>query len=70
MRRAGRVSAAVDIGDNLGRADRQELAPEAAGRDAQHQIDEAVDDEHPHGGEVPEQRAGEPAAERDARAGT
>src|SRR5215813_7913751 len=56
----------VRIRDHLAGADRQELAAEAAGQEPEHEIDEAIDREHPHRREMPEQRAGEPAAERDA----
>ena len=45
--------------------DRKQLAAEAAGRDAERHIDKAVDHQHPHRREMPKQRAGEPAAERD-----
>ena len=51
--------------DDLGHADRQQPLPEAAGDEAVDQVSEAVDREHPHGGEVPEQALGGPAAEPD-----
>src|SRR6185503_7457103 len=50
--------------------DRQQLLAEAAGDKTQHQIDQAVDHQQPHRGEMPEQRAAEPAAQRDARGET
>ena len=46
------------------RTDRKQLAAEAAGRDAEADIDSAVDHQEPHGGEMPQQRAGQPIAER------
>ena len=47
-------------------AARHEIAPLAVQVD-EAEVDEAVDDEHPHHGEVPVARAGEPAAERQRR---
>ena len=56
----------LEIAHDLARPDWQQLAPEVAGDERQDHVDEPVGDQQPHGGEVPEQRAGQPAAERDA----
>ena len=55
----------LGVGDDLGRINRQQLALEAAGGEPERDIDDAVDHQHPHGGEMPEQRAAQPLAERD-----
>ena len=55
----------LGVAEHLGRSDRQQLAAEAAGGEAERHIDDAVDHQHPHGGEMPEQRAAQPLAERD-----
>ena len=44
----------LNVGNDLGRCDRQQLAAEAAGDEAERHIDDAVDHQHPHGGEMPE----------------
>ena len=54
------------VRDHARRRDRQQLLAEAAGGKAQREIDEAVDHQQPHRREMPEQRAAEPVAERDA----
>ena len=54
------------IADDFTWADRQQPAPEAASDEPQRHIDEAVADQQPHSGEVPEQRAGQPPAQRNA----
>ena len=56
----------AEIAHDLGRPDRQQLAPEAAGREPERHVDEPVGDQQPHGREMPEQAAGQPAAEREA----
>ena len=43
----------------------KELATEASGSDAERDVDDAVDHQHPHRGEMPEQSAGEPVAQGD-----
>ena len=53
------------VGDHAARRDREQLAAEAAADEAERHVDEAVDHQQPHRGEMPEQRAAEPAAERD-----
>ncbi len=54
------------VGDHLAGADRGQLAAEAAAGNAERDVDEAVHRQHPHGGEMPEQGARQPAAEGDA----
>src|SRR6476659_5340756 len=53
------------IRDYAVRRDRQQLLAEAAGGKPKREIDQAVDHQNPHRGEMPEQRAAEPAAKRD-----
>src|SRR5208283_3692327 len=54
-----------EVADNIARTDREKLAAEAAGQDAERDIDHAVDRQQPHRREMPEQRAAKPFAERD-----
>src|SRR6476646_9516263 len=54
------------IRDHAARGDRQKLPAEAAGGEAEHDIDEAVDHQQPHRREMPKQRTAEPAAKGDA----
>jgi len=54
-----------EIAPYLARPDREKLAAETPGQDAECDIDDAVDHEQPHGREVPQQRTGKPIAERD-----
>ena len=56
----------LGIGDHAARGDRQQLLAEAAGGNSKRQIDQAVDHQQPHRGKMPEQRAAEPAAQREA----
>src|SRR5580704_9419115 len=50
---------------HFARADRKQFASKATGPDADAYIENAVDHQEPHGGEMPQQRAREPFAERD-----
>ena len=54
------------VGSDLARPHRQKLAPKTPGCKSERKIDEAVDGQHPHRREVPEQPAGKPAADGDA----
>ena len=51
----------ADIVDDFAGPHRQELAAEPAGREAERDIDEPVDDEEPHRREVPEQPSASPS---------
>ena len=42
------------IARHIGRADGQKLASEPSADDTERDVDEAVDDKQPHGGEMPE----------------
>src|SRR3974390_1539869 len=53
------------LGDHFARADRPQHPQETAGEQSIDEIDEAVEDEHPHGEEVPLQRMLRPDAEHD-----
>src|SRR5919204_5656345 len=57
----------TDIVQHGARRDRQQLAAEMAGENSVGEIDEPIQREEPHAGEVPLQRAGKPAAQRDLR---
>ena len=54
-----------EIAHDVSRPDRQKLAPKAAGHKPQRHVDEPIGEQQPHGGEMPEQAAGQPAAKRD-----
>ena len=51
------------VGDHAVRGDRQQFLAEPPGGKAEREIDQAIDHQQPHRGEVPQQRAAEPAAE-------
>ena len=53
-----------EIVNDLARIDGDELAAEAAGGKAQHDIDDAVGHQEPHGREMPQQRPAEPITQR------
>ena len=58
----------LGVGEHLRRINRKQFAAETAGGKPERDIDDAVDHQHPHGGEMPEQRAAKPIAQRN-RAG-
>ena len=53
-----------DVAEYRAGRNRQELAAEVSGENPVCDLNDAVDGEEPHGGEVPLQGAGEPAAQR------
>src|ERR1700680_5149329 len=55
----------LHIRDHAVRGDRQQFLAEAAGGNTQREIDQALDHQEPHRREMPEQRAAEPATQRD-----
>src|SRR5215831_7807714 len=54
-----------EISNHLAWPYRKKHPSKTASSNAEHDIDEAVDGKEPHGGEMPKERAGEPATERD-----
>src|SRR5262245_58156138 len=51
--------------ENLSRTNWEKFAAEASSDEAESDIDNAVDDQDPHGRVMPQQRAGQPIAQRD-----
>src|SRR5258705_13275053 len=49
-----------NVGENLPRPDRREMAAEVAAREAVDHVHNQADEQKPHGGEMPEQRASKP----------